>query len=77
MSDFTNTLLKKKEALKGTLSEDFERDAGESLHETVIVEKRSSRSSSEFNTMNNQQHHRGSGRYNPDPDRSGSTVRNI
>ena len=73
MSDFTNTLIKKKEALKGTLSEDFERDAGESLHETVIVEKRSSRSSSEFNTMN----HRGSGRYNPDPDRSGSTFRNI
>ena len=36
LSDWTNTLLKKKEALKRTLSEDFERDTAESIHETVI-----------------------------------------
>ena len=44
LSDLKTTLRenidKKREALKRTFSEDFEADAPESLHETVILEKR-------------------------------------
>ena len=41
LSDFTNTLLKKKEAIKRTFSEDYERNSSQTLHETIVNEKRS------------------------------------
>ena len=40
LSDFTNTLLKKKEAIKRTFSEDYERNSSQTLHETIVNEKR-------------------------------------
>ena len=60
LSDLKTTLRenidKKREALKRTFSEDFEADAPESLHETVILEKRLSPGPEMMLNQQQQQH---------------------